>query len=137
MGFVHDKRFTFEIFSYDFEWENLSPSRLLQEHIIRWCIDNGIEEFDFLPALVEGTTYKHIWTNSKVQSTSYCIPTTLRGYVLLLWRRLDISPVVSSKVAISLYQMLPMTIRRMVRTVVNNDLQPVPKMIRDKLDIKV
>lgn len=76
MGYKFGKRFLFHMFSYDRTWENLSPSRLLLEKTIRWCFDNGIEEFDFMPG---GGDYKLLWTNDRVGLCSYSAPKNLRG----------------------------------------------------------
>lgn len=48
-GFVHPERFIFYMFAYDAAYGGLSPSRLLMERMIRWCMECGLASFDFLP----------------------------------------------------------------------------------------
>lgn len=77
VGFVERGSFTFELFAYAEAWQNYSPSRLLQEKMISWAIDNGLVEFDFLPG--GGSNYKHLWADDYVPSTSYVIAMSAKG----------------------------------------------------------
>jgi len=107
MGFMHNAQFTFELFSYDFKWENLSPSRLLLEDLIRWCLDNKLEVFDFLPQTPQSSFYKDSWADDKIKSTSYLVSVTARGSALIRLRTVNISSIAKSKVASWIYHKLP------------------------------
>jgi CelD/BcsL family acetyltransferase involved in cellulose biosynthesis len=119
MGFVHNTQFTFELFSYDLKWENLSPSRLLLEHLIRWCMDKRVEVFDFLPQAQQGSLYKYDWADDKIMSTSYLIPITARGSALIHLRRVDVSAIAKSTVASWIYYKLPKATRGLLQYFAN------------------
>lgn len=129
IGFLFNKQFTFELFSYDLEWENFSPSRLLQETMIRWCLENEIEEFDFLPRSEGGSSYKDLWADGHVISHSYAIPLSVRGRLLLGWRRSTIvKSLVQSLTRSSAYSHLPAAVRRVLRPIALHSLRPVAMM---------
>lgn len=129
LGFFLNKRFTFELFAYDLDWENYSPSRLLQEMMIRWCLDNNIDEFDFLPRTESGVSYKDLWANANVRSNSYAIPLSVRGRVLLHWKKSAIArSLVQSITHSSAYGLLPIELRRALRPIALHELRPIETM---------
>jgi CelD/BcsL family acetyltransferase involved in cellulose biosynthesis len=119
MGFVNNQHFTFELFSYDLKWQNFSPSRLLLEDLIRWCLDNRLELFDFLPQAAQGSLYKYDWADDKIKSTSYLIPITARGSMLIHCGRRDLSAITKSRIASSIYHWLPQPTRGLLHYVAN------------------
>jgi CelD/BcsL family acetyltransferase involved in cellulose biosynthesis len=128
MGFVANRQFTFELFSYDLQWENFSPSRLLQEQMIRWCFDNGIAEFDFLPFNGEGSPYKKLWTDATVESVSYAIPMTLRGLALIRWQKSAVARALTSLRGSSASALLPRWARSRLRRALFEHMRPLSKM---------
>jgi CelD/BcsL family acetyltransferase involved in cellulose biosynthesis len=75
-GYKSGGVFTFYMFAYDIFWQTYSPGRLLLEHILRWCFQNGVVLFDFMPG---EENYKTIWANDEFGITDYILPVTLRG----------------------------------------------------------
>lgn len=129
MGFLCNKQFTFELFAYDLEWENYSPSRLLQEMMIRWCLVNDIEEFDFLPRTEGGRSYKDLWANGNVRSYSYAIPLSVRGRMLLRWKRSSAARLLVKTITrSSMYGILPNALRRALRPIASHALRPIEGM---------
>jgi CelD/BcsL family acetyltransferase involved in cellulose biosynthesis len=79
-GYVCGNEFLFHAFAYDVAFENYSPSRLFLESLVRWCIDQGIEKFDFMPGK---EAYKRIWATDYIQTVSYVGALSRRGEILL------------------------------------------------------
>jgi CelD/BcsL family acetyltransferase involved in cellulose biosynthesis len=128
VGSLCKQQFIFELFA-DLAWENFSPSRLLLEGMIRWCIENGVEEFDFLPRVQGGSMYKDLWADSTVSSTSFAIPLSLRGLLLLRWRRSAIVKWIAQSIARSpASRLAPAGVRRALRPVAAHKLQQVAAM---------
>jgi CelD/BcsL family acetyltransferase involved in cellulose biosynthesis len=73
-GFAFNRVFTFQGYAYNAEFQSVSPSRLLLEQLIRWSLDNGIDEFDFLPW---DMPYKARWSDDTLAIHDYVMPRSL------------------------------------------------------------
>lgn len=108
-GFKHGSTFTFHMFSYDFDWENFSPGRLFLERLVRWCLENGVTEFDLMPGK-EG--YKTVWANDAFGVMDFIIPRTLRGSAIVQWNT-SVGPILLEKEWIKrVYRSLPVGLRQ-------------------------
>lgn len=81
-GYRFRNEFLFHVFAYDTAWANLSPSRLFLEQLLRWCISEKIETFDFMPGL---EPFKEVWADDLVRTDSYMGSLTRWGSFLLWW----------------------------------------------------
>lgn len=109
LGYKFGTEFTFHMFTYDNAWENFSPGRLLLEHFIKWCFDNGIAAFDFMPG---EESYKGIWADEEFVVTDYLIPATLRGTALIRWHASGLSTLAEQDWLKSTYRYLPKSVRQ-------------------------
>ena len=109
LGYKCGSEFTFHMFTYDAAWQSYSPGRLLQERIIRWCFDNGVALFDFMPG-EEG--YKAIWANDEFWVTDYLVPLTLRGAAIIRWHASGLSTLAEKDWLKHVYRCLPRGVRR-------------------------
>ena len=82
-GFKSGTGFMFQAFSYDAKFENISPSRLFLEELVHWCLENGMNYFDFMPG---NEAYKKMWATHLVRTDSYAGPLSRRGEFILKWR---------------------------------------------------
>ena len=81
-GYGYRGNFIFQSFAYNPADRALSPSRLLLEHLLRWCFARGIAVFDFLPGEAD---YKTQWSDRTLAVTDYLVPLTLLGRAKLAW----------------------------------------------------
>ena len=81
-GIVRGERFLFEGFVYDQRFARLSPSRLLLEHLVRWCFEQRLEVFDFLPGDV---AYKQQWGEAREAVFEQIMPLDAWGQALAMW----------------------------------------------------
>ena len=68
------------------EWSNLSIGKLMIAEILRWCIENGIGEYDFLGG---SSTYKDDWSSNcrEMICVEVANPHSCRGRILRMFRR--------------------------------------------------
>ena len=84
LGFRFQNRFYYFMPSYALgPWQKYSPGRLLLEHLVAKCLEDGVDTFDFT---IGKERYKDSWRVSKLDLFEYCSQTTLRGagYIILL-----------------------------------------------------
>jgi CelD/BcsL family acetyltransferase involved in cellulose biosynthesis len=84
VGFLFEGTFSAAISTYDPALEKLAPGAQLLAELLRWTLDNGCAIFDFMPY---GERYKYLWAPEEARITTYLIPCSLRGRVLVAWRR--------------------------------------------------
>jgi CelD/BcsL family acetyltransferase involved in cellulose biosynthesis len=108
-GYVCESEFLFHAFAYDPAYATYSPSRLFIESLVRWCFQNNIRSFDFMPGEEQ---YKRIWATDYVCTESYIGPLTLRGAWLLKLARLKPA---GTRLIKGLHRMLPSHVRDIVR----------------------
>jgi len=76
IGFIKNSTVLWYMTSYDIEWSEYSPGRILLYEGIKWAIDNNIKEFDFLRG---NAGYKRSITDSKKLLPKYVIPRGIIG----------------------------------------------------------
>ena len=59
-GLIHDRTFYFILPTFDVDFSRFSPGQILIEHLIKWCLENGIETMDFT---IGPEAYKSDWCN--------------------------------------------------------------------------
>ena len=111
-GYRFGRRFLFHVFVYDAAHARLSPSRLFLEGLVRWCLDNGVDEFDFMPG---DEAYKAVWADDVVRTDSWAGALTPWGRVLLLKiARPDLLRDVAAPLR-GVYARMPARLRRVLR----------------------
>jgi CelD/BcsL family acetyltransferase involved in cellulose biosynthesis len=110
-GFVYDRKFVFYMFAYDLAYGTFSPSRLLMERMIRWCMDQGLTRFDFLPG---PERFKSVWADAYEGVMDYVIPITLVGHARMVSSRYLLAPLASQRWLVRCYRAMPMFLRNMV-----------------------
>ena len=83
LGFLFEGTFAAAMSAYDPAWENYSPSTLLLADLLRWSLENNCAIFDLMPY---GESYKYDWAPKEAKLTTYLIPCSRRGRVLVAWR---------------------------------------------------
>lgn len=84
MGIVFDKTFVYKVGAYDPAWERLAPAKVLMADLVRWTSENDCAVFDFMPW---GESYKYLWAPKDAENSTYLIPCTTWGRLLVAWRR--------------------------------------------------
>jgi CelD/BcsL family acetyltransferase involved in cellulose biosynthesis len=84
LGWVFQGTFAYEIGAYDPAWEKYAPAKLLIADLVRWTLENGFAIFDFMPI---GQSYKYLWASREAGPTTYLVPCSPWGRVLVAWRR--------------------------------------------------
>jgi len=84
LGFLFGGTFSAALSAYDPACEKFAPSILLLVDLLRWSLENNCAIFDLLPY---GESYKYAWAPKEAKITTYLIPCSLRGTVLVAWRR--------------------------------------------------
>ena len=70
--------------AYDLAWDKYAPGKLLTADLLRWALENDCAIYDFMPV---GESYKYSWAPREAEITTYLVPCSLRGRVLVAWRR--------------------------------------------------
>ena len=87
IGFVFKHHYYSYMGAFDLAWRDYSPGKVQMREMISWCIENGIDQYDFLgtPA-----AYKSEWTDRTIEMHDFCDADTLKGsaYVRLWLGRL-------------------------------------------------
>jgi CelD/BcsL family acetyltransferase involved in cellulose biosynthesis len=65
-------------------WEKYAPGKLLMADLVRWTLENNCAIYDLMPA---GESFKYLWARKEARITTYLVPCSLRGRVLVAWRR--------------------------------------------------
>jgi len=85
-GIIHEYRYYWLMPSYvGGEMATYSPGRILQENLIKWCIENNIAIFDFT---VGNEQYKKTWTNSSIDLHEYLKSKSLLGDLFIACRNI-------------------------------------------------
>jgi CelD/BcsL family acetyltransferase involved in cellulose biosynthesis len=76
-GLIYQNRYYYLMPSYRRDrWEKYSAGRILMEHLIKWSIDIGLEEFDFT---IGDENYKKNWSTKKFSLHELVESRTLKG----------------------------------------------------------
>jgi len=111
-GFVHAGKFVFYMFAYDARYGALSPSRLLMEQMIRWCMERGLTVFDFLPGQ---EPYKRVWADGEERVVDCFTPVTLLGHGRMVWMSYVVGPLASQDWLLRWYFAVPRPLRMALR----------------------
>ncbi len=76
IGFVKRRHYYSLIGSIDTGYEKFSPGNLQILETMRWCYEQGIHVFDFLPPVSE---YKNSWSSAVIEVGEFCLGYTLPG----------------------------------------------------------
>jgi CelD/BcsL family acetyltransferase involved in cellulose biosynthesis len=83
LGILCEGMFVDQMGVYDLAWDKYAPGKLLQAELLRWTLENDGAIFDFMPY---GESYKYLWAPREADSTTYLVPCSPRGRVLVAWR---------------------------------------------------
>jgi len=108
-GYKYGTDFMIHNLTYDAAWQNYSPGRLLLENMIKWCFDNGVALFDFMPG---EESYKATWANDEFCVTDYLIPVTLRGSAIIQWHASGLSTLAERDWLKVVYRCLPRRVQQ-------------------------
>lgn len=111
-GYVMAGRFVFQSFAFNPAYQAISPSRLLLEHLVRWCFARGLSTLDFLPG---DTAYKEQWATGTLEVVDHLVPLSLLGRAKLAWHTLALGPMARHPGIRGLYQRLPAGLRERMR----------------------
>ena len=76
-GMVYDKRFYYYMPSFATgDWRRYSPGRLLLFHLFEWCLENGVEVFDFT---IGDERYKQDWCDEEMPLFEYFEARSFKG----------------------------------------------------------
>ena len=64
------------------EWEKYSPGKILLQYLIKWCIENKIEVFDFT---IGSENYKKEWCDNELKLNEISFSNNYKGnlYIIL------------------------------------------------------
>lgn len=95
---------------YDPHWKRYAPGKLLMADLAKWMLERRCDAYDFMPV---GESYKYRWTSREAEITTYLVPCSAWGRVVVAWRRSRLGALV----------------RRMLR------LRPtdIPRILRNRL----
>lgn len=69
--------------AFDHAWDYYAPGKLLQEDVLKWSREK-CEVYDFMPF---GESYKYLWAPKDAKSTTYLVPCSAWGRLMVAWRR--------------------------------------------------
>ena len=85
-GLIYRDRFYYLMPSFEGgSWAKYSPGRLLQEHLIKWCFDNGIKIFDLT---VGDDSYKYNWADKEMKLYEYYESAGFKGKQYILFTKI-------------------------------------------------
>jgi len=76
-GCVHRGRFVWLMPAYDPAWHRVSPGRLLLEHLLQRCFDDGLDAFDFT---IGDEPYKAVYADAHERLGRVCHARTPLGH---------------------------------------------------------
>lgn len=80
-GVIHGSTFHGLMSTFDLEWDQFSPGRLLMERVMQWSCENAIEIYDFS---IGDEPYKKDWCELSTPLSSGSSAVTLKGRGVLL-----------------------------------------------------
>ena len=75
-GFAHRDTFHLYLRAFAPEFSNLGPGNVLTEHMIGWCVDNGMKRYDML---APRSRNKAEWQSGEVGVVDFALPMTWLG----------------------------------------------------------
>ena len=67
--------------TFNLNWGQFSPGRLLLEKLIEWCVEHGFKIFDFTGG---GEKYKKDWCNGELQLYERLYPKNEKGWLFVM-----------------------------------------------------
>jgi len=128
LGYVCGGDFLFHAFAYDAAYARCSPSRLFLECLVRWCFDQGVRTFDFMPG---EQPYKRTWATDHVQTDSYFGPLSWRGACLMRLSRLRQMAIGAAGPVRRMSRWLPQRVRESISARLREF-----RLVRHALDLK-
>jgi CelD/BcsL family acetyltransferase involved in cellulose biosynthesis len=80
---LHERTLVDYMGAYDPAWDYFAPGKLLQEDLLKWS-HGKCEIYDFMPY---GESYKYLWASKDAKTTTYLIPCSAWGRLMVAWRR--------------------------------------------------
>lgn len=117
-GYIEHDRFVFFMFAYDEDLATFSPSRLLQEELIRCCFACGVALFDFLPG---EEAYKRVWARDAVPVLNLLVPLTAPARARIVWSRKAVPWLARQTLLRIGYDWLPRRVRQGLRWALRGD----------------
>jgi CelD/BcsL family acetyltransferase involved in cellulose biosynthesis len=117
-GYTFQGAFIFQGYAYNAAFHSVSPSRLLLEQLIRWCLEHGIDEFDFLPW---DMPYKAQWSDASLAVHDYVLPLSLLARLKCELQALGLGRVAGDQWLMRQYRRLPARMRDVLRETVVAD----------------
>lgn len=114
-GYKFDNKFLFHMFTYDQQWQRLSPSRLFLEKLIRWCFTHNIEVFDFMP---DEEAYKITWATTIINFSSYAGAFTQWGKFIYWWQFKKRYRATSHILFSNISRLIPKKLRKKIRNII-------------------
>lgn len=112
LGYRYKDEFTFQMFAYDPAWQSYSPSRLAMECLIRWCFDQGVRVFDFMPG---DQAFKDVWGDQVTTVSNYLVPLSRSGRLWARWYASEAVEHLEKSWIIGAGRRLPLRWRRLIR----------------------
>lgn len=84
LGVLFRRTFSAVMAVYDPRWEKYAPGKLLMADLARWMLENRCATYDLMPT---GEDYKYLWTAREAEITTYLVPCSGWGRMLIAWRR--------------------------------------------------
>lgn len=112
LGHVCGSEFLFHAFAYDESYGTYSPSRLLMQRLVQWCMDRGVRTYDFMPG---DEAYKRIWSTDYIRTDSFMGALNWKG---LAYMRLSesVATIAGPPAALErAYHMIPASLRDLVQ----------------------
>jgi CelD/BcsL family acetyltransferase involved in cellulose biosynthesis len=79
IGFIHKSVYSAFLGVFDFRHRDWSPTKLLTEALVEWCIVHGTRRYDLLPP---SDSYKREWTNDACRVSDWIVPTSFAGRLI-------------------------------------------------------
>ena len=76
IGFVFKDHYYSYMGAFDLAWRDYSPGKVQMREMISWCIENGMDQYDFLGT---SAAYKSEWTDCTIDMRDFCDAGTLKG----------------------------------------------------------
>jgi CelD/BcsL family acetyltransferase involved in cellulose biosynthesis len=86
-GFRHRGVYHLYLGAFEPELAKLGPGNVLTQHVLEWCVANGVQRYDML---APRSRNKREWQTNEVAIVDFALPLTLRGrlYAALALKRL-------------------------------------------------
>ena len=83
-GAYDNRTFYYLMPTFSYKWERYSPGTILLEFLIRWCIDEKKEVFDFT---IGSENYKKEWCDNQLELNEFISPKSYKGYIYSVFKK--------------------------------------------------